>query len=176
MKEDALEKEGDLEKQIALLSILYSTAVWKIQGETEDEIMRIGLDRINEVLKPEIAAILALRDGFLRIVAGTGIPKGVCEKTKIEIGVGTCGEVFLTGRPIAIPSLSKDPSFIDPFVKEVPVKSVFCYPIRIEDSIVGVVWLGFLSSHPPLKEEEWLVSLVAERLALSLQIHRLKNL
>ncbi len=169
-----MNNKEELEKNIALLSILYSTAVWHIKAETEDEIIRVGLDRLNEVLKPEISAALLLEDGFLKIKAGCGIKKSICEKTKIEIGTGTTGEVFLTGMPIIIDDLSKDPSFIDPFIKNIDVKSVFCYPIRIEDSIVGVIWVGFLSSHPPLKEEEWLVSLVAERIARSLQIHRLK--
>ncbi|MEW6681057.1 MAG: GAF domain-containing protein [bacterium] len=157
------------------MSILYSTAAWHIKAETEAEIIRVGLDRLNEVLKPEISAILILEDGFLKIKGSSGIQKSVCEKTKIEIGTGTAGEVFLTGIPIIIEDLSKDPSFVDPFIKNLDVKSVFCYPIRIEDSIAGVIWVGFLSSYLPLKEEEWLVSLVAERIARSLEIYRLKE-
>lgn len=167
--------EQELEKHLTLLAILYSTAVWDIKAETEEEIIRIGLDRLNEVLKPDLSCLLMFEDGFLKIKAGCGIRRDVYEKTKIEIGVGTCGEVFLTGIPITIKEISKDPSFIDPFVKNLDVKSVFCYPIRIEDSIVGVLWVGFLSTYIPSKEEEWLVSLVSERIAKSLQIHRAKN-
>jgi|GEM_PF-5957609 len=168
-------EQQELEKSIALLSILYSTAVWHIKAETEDEIIRVGLDRMNEVLKPDISAILVLEDGVLKIKAGCGIPKSICEKTRIDIGEGTSGEVFLTGMPLIIEDLSKDPSFIDPFIENMNIKGVFCYPIRIEDSIVGVIWVGFTSKHLPLKEEEWLVSLVAERIARSLEAYRLKS-
>lgn len=168
-------KEEELERYLTLLAIVYSTAVWHIKAETEEEIMRVGLDRLNEILKPEISSLLMLEDGFLKIKASCGIPKAICEKTKVEIGTGICGEVFLTGMPIIIEDLSKDPSFIDPFIKNMDVKSVFCYPIRTEDNIAGVIWVGFLCSYIPSKEEEWLVSLVAERIARALQIHRVKT-
>ncbi|HAW50182.1 TPA: hypothetical protein DCX16_04465 [bacterium] len=167
--------QEELEKNLSLLSVLYSTAVWKITAKDEDEVFRIGLDRVTDFLKPDIATILVLEEGFLKIKAGMGLSKEVCSDIVVEVGQGTSGEVFLTGRPIAIYDLSKrDPSFIDPFIEGMDVKSIFCYPIKAEDNIIGVIWFGFLSGYEPSKEEEWLVALVAERISLMLQIHRLK--
>lgn len=174
MEQGNKEKE-EIERHLTLLAIVYSTAVWHIKAETEEEIVRVGLDRLNEILKPEFSSVLIFEDGFLKIKASCGIKRAICEKTKIEIGTGTCGEVFITGMPIIIKDLSKDPSFIDPFIKDMDVKSIFCYPIKIDDNIAGVIWVGFLSSYIPSKEEEWLVSLVAERIARALQIHRAKK-
>ena len=52
-----VEKE-ELEKSMATLSVLYSTAAWKIKAETEDDVLRVGLDRIADLVLPDIGAIL----------------------------------------------------------------------------------------------------------------------
>jgi GAF domain-containing protein len=170
-----MEKE-ELEKSLSSLSILYSTAAWRIKAETEDGVLKVGLDRIVDLLKPEIGAILLLSEsGNLKIASAVGLPRKIVEKARVEIGTGLCGEVFLTGRPIIVNDFHRDPSFIDPFVRLWEVKTSLCYPLRVDEEMNGVIYLARLSDTRFTKEEEWLVALVAERIDLALQIMRLKK-
>lgn len=167
-----VEKE-ELEKSIATLSVLYSTAAWKIKAETENDVLQVGLDRIAELVLPDIGAILTLADGCLKPSVTSGLPKRVAKIAEVEIGLGLAGEVFLTGRPIAINDLERDPSFIDSFVKLWKPKTALCYPLRVNEKMYGVVYLARLSNLPFTKEEEWFVTLVSEKIDLAISmIHK----
>lgn len=166
-----VEKE-ELEKSIATLSVLYSTAAWKIKAETEDDVLRVGLDRIAELVLPDIGAILTLVDGRLKPSVTSGLPKRIVKIADVEIGLGLAGEVFLTGRPIAINDLERDQSFIDSFIKLWKPKTALCYPLRIDDKMFGVVYLARLTNLPFTREEEWFVTLVSEKIDLAISMIR----
>jgi GAF domain-containing protein len=166
-----VEKEK-LEKSIATLSVLYSTATWKIKAETEDDVLRVGLDRIAELVLPDIGAILTLTDGVLKPSVTSGLPERVAKISKVEIGLGLAGEVFLTGRPIAINDLERDQSFIDSFIKPWKPKTALCYPLRVDDKMFGVIYLARLTNLPFTREEEWFITLVSEKIDLAISMIR----
>ena len=164
-----VEKE-ELEKSIATLSVLYSTAAWKIKAETEEDVLRVGLDRIAELVLPDIGAILTLADGILKPIVTSGLPKRVAKISEVEIGLGLAGEVFLTGRPIAINDLERDASFIDSFVKLWRPRTALCYPLRVDEKMFGVIYLARLCDVPFTREEEWFVTLVSEKIDLAISM------
>ena len=87
------------------------------------------------ILHPEIAE--------LRVDAAKGIPESGKQRGKYRLGEGITGRVVATGRPIAIPKLRNEPTFLDKTGARKNLKDTdlafLCVPIKAGDEVVGAL-------------------------------------
>jgi diguanylate cyclase (GGDEF)-like protein len=100
-----------------------------------------------------------------------GLDKGALDKIRIKLGEGIAGTVAATGEPILVPDVSADPRFSDK-VDEITgftTHSIICLPLRIQDSVIGVVEI-VNPENPVLFERRsmMVLTIVADYLAIAL--------
>ncbi|HBD08331.1 MAG TPA: hypothetical protein DCZ69_08715 [Syntrophobacteraceae bacterium] len=100
-----------------------------------------------------------------------GLDKAQLGEMRIKLGEGIAGTVALTGEPILVPDVNCDDRFcqkVDELTGFV-TRSIICLPLRIQDSIIGVVEV-VNPENPVLFEKKSLMalSIVADYLAIAL--------
>lgn len=72
-----------------------------------------------------------------------GIPDYLRQKGKYRIGEGITGKVAKTGKPIAVPKIDSDPTFLDRTGARRDLRlsdmAFLCVPIKIGDKVIGVL-------------------------------------
>ena len=92
---------------------------------------------------------------------------------RFAMGEGVIGRVAQTGQPILIDDVTKDPSFVAREDSRISVRSLLCFPLRIEDKTIGVLNLSHASAGAFSLEEQRALEMMAERIAHLIQSHLL---
>ena len=94
-------------------------------------------------MKRGMISILHPESAELRVDAAKGIPESGKQRGKYRLGEGVTGRVVATGRPIAIPKLRNEPTFLDKTGARKNLRDTdlafLCVPIKAGDEVVGAL-------------------------------------
>ncbi|MEW6456296.1 MAG: GAF domain-containing protein [Acidobacteriota bacterium] len=170
MKELATEKIKELERKLTQLSILYSIASSIGVSTDEEEVLNLVIEKAMDNLSPEIGVIFLVDPDKKELSAAVsrGINIENIKKNNIKLGEGIAGTVALKGKPIEIEDISKSRA-IDSFLRPFPVKSIFCYPIKTNKKVLGVIHLSKFKKFSLTQEERWILTIIANRAGIAIE-------
>jgi Nif-specific regulatory protein len=158
-----------------------------------------ALDRIAHILstgvrqKQLLAEVLDTLDNELGMKRGTltllspdrqeimievahGIPEERSRKVRYQIGEGITGKVIQTGKPIVVPKVSKEPTFLNRLGRSASDEgeiSFICMPISIGKEIIGTISVDrpYVEGHS-LEEDTRILRIAASMIANDVRTRR----
>lgn len=138
-----------------------------------ERILEMVLSLVSELIRAKNWSLFLLDPATQELVFElvVGLDKGMLDNLRIKLGEGIAGTVALTGEPILLPDVCQDERFcqkVDDLTGFV-TRSIICLPLRIQDSIIGVVEI--VNPENPLlfeKRSMMVLSIVADYLAVAL--------
>jgi Nif-specific regulatory protein len=127
------------------LSVIYRIARILASGGPLDKSMGEILEVLETSagMKRGLISILAPDRSELMVDVGRGLTESDRRRGKYRLGEGITGKVVETGRPIAIPKLKDEPTFLDKTGLRKGLKgedlSFLCVPIRAGTTVVGAL-------------------------------------
>jgi signal transduction protein with GAF and PtsI domain len=100
------------------------------------------IDLIADVLEVEIVSLMLVTEpeGMLRIAHTKGLGQEVQRDAVCAMGEGISGRVAMTGEPLLIRDLSKDPVFGKPNLHpRYRTNSLMCVPLKVNGRAIGVL-------------------------------------
>lgn len=168
-----------LSRQVFRIISDYSNRLEKILDITRDLREEVYGDILLEKIMDYALSITRSDAGSILLIDNNGLTfkivrGGSPEKllgTSVKKGMGICGFVAETGRPVRIQDTSKDERFnaeIDSFTGY-DTKSVLCVPLKASTGVVGVLeLLNKKGGHTFRERDEEIVSYLAEQAAISI--------
>ncbi|MFO7976482.1 MAG: GAF domain-containing protein [Candidatus Hydrogenedentota bacterium] len=84
---------------------------------------------------------------------------------RFKMGEGVVGKVAAEGRPMLVPDVMQEKSFLKVAESNVEVRSLLCFPLRVENRVVGVLNLSHSRPGFFTVEAERTLEFIAERIA-----------
>jgi signal transduction histidine kinase len=128
---------------------------------------------VRNALGSDTATILLVAaDGrHLAPVSSDGLREGVIEDLRIPLGHGVDGRIALSEKGLIVADLA-DAEVLSPFLRD-RVKSLMGAPLRVGDRLIGVIHVGASLPHQFTADDLRLLNLVADRVALVIELGRL---
>ncbi len=108
-----------------------------------EEILHTVLSRISLLVPARNWSLLLVDQpsNSLRFEVAVGLAPELLKDVRIPLGEGIAGSAALSGKPILVEDVSSDPRFSDKVDKRTgfKTKAVICLPLKIRDSVIGVV-------------------------------------
>ena len=108
-----------------------------------DQILVIILNRLSEMIEANNWTLFLLdsetQELYFEVVVG--LDKQPLTNVRIKLGEGIAGTVALTGEPILVPDVGRDPRFSNK-VDELTgftTHSLICLPLKMQGSVIGVI-------------------------------------
>jgi len=127
------------------LSALYRIARLLSSGGTMEWIMENVLDILetNAGMKRGMISIVNRDKSEASVDVAKGISESSKQRGKYRLGEGITGKVIATGRPIAIPKLQNEPTFLDKTGARKNLRdsdlAFLCVPVKIGNTVVGAL-------------------------------------
>jgi signal transduction histidine kinase len=139
-----------------------------------DELLPVLLPRIRDILRTDTCALLLLDEEHDELVAraAVGIEEEVDRGVRIPLGKGFAGRVAATGRPVVLDDLA-EAEVVNPILGEKGIRSMLGVPLLVHARAIGVLHVGTLTPRQFSQEDEELLQLVAERVAVAIERGRL---
>jgi diguanylate cyclase (GGDEF)-like protein len=121
-----------------------------------DTLIRTILDKSADLLKAEQGSLMLLDDETddLLLEAKKGMVEGVSEKLRINRGEGIAGGVAEHGEAILVENLENDPRIKQKNRKHYKTRSFVSVPLKIDDSVIGVLNLSDKTTGDVFNEED----------------------
>jgi serine phosphatase RsbU (regulator of sigma subunit)/anti-sigma regulatory factor (Ser/Thr protein kinase) len=138
-----------------------------------DELLRVLLERVVEMLAADTAAILLVDDEGTSLVAraAKGLEEEVERGFRLPIGQGFAGRVAAERKPITVPV--KQGLVVNPLMFEKGVKRLLGVPLIVERRLIGVLHVGTLTEREFTPDDVDLLQAVGDRAALAIEHDRL---
>jgi signal transduction histidine kinase/CheY-like chemotaxis protein len=132
------------------------------------------LGRIRVALKVDTVAILLLEKEGDELVAwaALGLEEEVERGVRIPVGKGFAGRIIAQGKSITIEDVSKA-DVHNPLLREKGIVSLLGVPLWVAGRALGVLHVGTLQAHRFTAEDQSLLQLVADRIAVAIENSRL---
>lgn len=127
-----------------------------IARENKTEVQRKILDCIVSGFdaSSSCVALFEKNEDSLRIVMGVGHPANFVGRA-VKLGEGIMGWVAKEGRPVLLNGdVVNDRRFNNLVQKSKRPRSAMCWPLRVEDSVIGVLSINRDAGMPPFTEED----------------------
>jgi Nif-specific regulatory protein len=127
------------------LAALYRIARLLASGQNLETIMAEILEILesNVGMNRGMITILSPDNEELAVDVARGISESSKKKGKYRLGEGITGKVVATGRPIAVPTLNKEPTFLDRTGARKGLNhsdlAFLCVPIKTGDVVIGAL-------------------------------------
>ncbi len=162
------------------LSVLYQIAHLLASGQDLELVMSSILEtlEINLGMKRGMITILSPDNEELAVDVARGISESDKKKGKYKLGEGITGRVVATGRPIAIPTLDSEPTFLDRTGARKGLRhsdlSFLCVPIKVGNMVVGALSVDRVAVEDAitLDGELRFLEAVADLIAQAVQVRR----
>lgn len=141
-----------------------------------DTILSIGLDGILELIGGDIGGILLVDEESrtLKYRTQRGLSSRYADEMCMNIGEGIAGEVALTGEPILLEDISKDPRVIRPdLVSTEGLKAFVSIPLNVMESTVGVINVASCSVGEFTHNDIILLTSIGEHIGIAIEQTRL---
>jgi anti-sigma regulatory factor (Ser/Thr protein kinase)/putative methionine-R-sulfoxide reductase with GAF domain len=138
---------------------------------TVDELLDELLIRVREALGTDTAAILLLDEdrGQLVARAAKGLEEEVREGVRIPVGKGFAGTIAATGKPVSIYEVDHK-NVANPILRRKGIRSLLGVPLVAQGRPLGVLHVGTLTKRRFTPDDEELLQLVGDRVALALHV------
>jgi sigma-B regulation protein RsbU (phosphoserine phosphatase) len=137
-----------------------------------DEVLAHAAVLIKKHIDYELFGVLMVDNDGTHLTHGfaIGYPPGLAENLKIPIGQGITGTAVRTGHPVRVSDVSQDPRYINAIDS---VRSELAVPLMFRGKCVGV--LDIQSRHLDYftKDQQNILSVLANRLAVAIENARL---
>jgi Nif-specific regulatory protein len=147
MKENDIMSTPPIQNELSFngLSVLYQIAHILASGQDLDKIMDSTLELLETSagMKRGMITILSPDNEEIAVDVARGISDADKKKGKYRLGEGVTGRVVATGRPIAVPTLESEPTFLDRTGARKGLKhadlAFLCVPIKAGNIVVGAL-------------------------------------
>jgi signal transduction histidine kinase len=120
-----------------------------------------------------VVHLLALDRAVPSIVRSLGFPAGFDHPvSRLPLGVGLTRAIVDTSQMLAVPDITKDDR-VNPVMLEKGIKSLIGLPLKLQERIIGVLYLNDVQSHEFTEEEQSLLSTLADQAAIAIGNARL---
>jgi PAS domain S-box-containing protein len=150
------------------LSALEAVNMVLLQHQYQEDLIPALLTTVREVLHVDnVTLLLPTEDGtaLARSVI-RGPEKAVAEQVRVPIGQGIAGRIFQSGQPLIVLDLAASDA-VNPFLRE-HLHSLLGVPLVIEGQTIGVLHVSTVQSRAFTEEDQHLLELVAQRVAIAL--------
>ena len=112
--------------------------------------------------------------GEISIEIAEGLSSRQARKGRYKVGEGITGRVVETGKPIIIPSVAKDPDFLDRTGRgKTEDKAFLCVPVIMEHQVIGAFSADVQNPvEEELPEKLRLLEIIAQMLAAAVKLRR----
>ena len=112
--------------------------------------------------------------GEISIEIAEGLSSRQARKGRYKVGEGITGRVVETGKPIIIPSVAKDPDFLDRTGRgKTEDKAFLCVPVIMEHQVIGAFSADVQNPvEQELPEKLRLLEIIAQMLAAAVKLRR----
>jgi len=118
------------------------------------------VDRVAKQLKPFALSEIAYGDDFSRA------QDQYLSSHDLRLGVGIAGSVAHLGRPICLGNIPDDERFNSAHLK---IRSAVCVPIRIEDAVIGVIFIESDKPQTFVLADQQFLEIVSGQIAIAIQ-------
>jgi Nif-specific regulatory protein len=127
----------------ALIKHLKEISTWVSSVQDLDKLLELIIESAAQVAHAKAASLLLVetKSKTLYFQVATGEKKNEVKDYRVKLGQGIAGHVALTGEPLLIADVSKDPRWFKEISESLGLdtQSIACVPLRLEDEIIGVV-------------------------------------
>jgi hypothetical protein len=136
----------------------------------ERAIVDAVLERVKKVLQADTAAVLLLDRSarYLFATAASGIEEEVRQGVRIPVGAGFAGRIADSRKPVILTTVDHT-TVRNPLLVDRGIKSLLGVPLTADGKLIGVLHVGSLAGRRFGQQDEELLQLAADRLALALQ-------
>ena len=137
-----------------------------------DEVLAHAAVLIKRLIDYELFGVLMIDGDGLTLTHrfAIGYPPGLAENLRIPIGQGITGTAAKTGQPVRVSDVSEDPRYINAIDS---VRSELAVPLMFRGKCVGVLDIQSRHLNYFTKEQQTILSLLANRLAVAIENARL---
>ena len=149
----------------------------KLQRVTDAALAHLSVDdlldelliRVREALSADTAAILLLDKGRGELVAraAKGLEEEVEQGVRIPMGRGFAGTVAASGKAVSIYDVDHS-MVLNPILRQKGLRSLLGVPLVVQGETLGVLHVGTLRHRQFTPEDEGLLQLVGDRVALAI--------
>jgi PAS domain S-box-containing protein len=171
MREQAARAEAEaVADTIQKLQLVTDAA---LEHLTMDDLLRELATQIAGILDVDSATIFLLADGEEHLTVGGSAGLGVEADGELQIPMGDsfAGRVAASRRPAVLDG--DGPGSADPLLDGKGVRALLGVPLVVEGRVSGVIQVGTLGERSFSKEDQSLLQLVADRVALAVEHARL---
>jgi signal transduction histidine kinase len=139
-----------------------------------DELLQVLLPRIRDILQTDTCAVLLLDEEHneLAAQAAVGLEEEVEQGVRIPLGKGFAGRIAARGEPIILDDVAGADVF-NPILREKGIASMLGVPLLAQGRAIGVLHVGTLTPRKFTRDDEELLQLVGERVAVAIERARL---
>ena len=165
------EAERAARTKLERLQVVTDIALAHLDAE---ELLPVLLPRIRDALRADTCAVLLLDEerGELVARAALGIEEEVEQGVRIPLGKGFAGRIAATGRPVILDELAQA-DIVNPILREKGIRSMLGVPLLVQGKAIGVLHVGTLTPRSFTRDDEELLLLVADRVAVAIERARL---
>ena len=167
-----IERDGFLERlkqeneDLAALTQVTTNAISTLEL---DELLRVLLGRMVEVMRADAATILLADGAELRVRASVGAVDLSDSTYVTHVGEGFAGSVASGMKPVYVEDAAVDPLVTDPLIRERGIRCMLGVPLRRNGTLIGVLHVDWLTVRPCRDREVHLLEITAERCAAAIQ-------
>ncbi|MBI5839103.1 MAG: GAF domain-containing protein [Chloroflexi bacterium] len=160
--------EEALQRQLKELTVLHAIALAGASARNTDELIRRVTDIIGDTLYSDNCGILLLTDSgdMLKPHASYRGTTPATLLNEIPVKIGISGKVVVTGRPIRVGDVTKEPDY---FEVTSGIHSELCVPISSGEKIFGVLNVESKQIDAFTTSDERLLNTIAGSLATALE-------
>ena len=139
-----------------------------------DELLHVLLPRIRDILQTDTCAVLLLDEEHNELVARSaiGLEEEVEQGVRIPVGQGFAGRIAASGEAVILDNVAEADVF-NPILREKGIASMLGVPLLAQGRAIGVLHVGTLTPRKFTRDDEELLLLVAERVAVAIERARL---
>jgi signal transduction histidine kinase len=139
-----------------------------------DDLLPVLLPRIRDILETDTCAVLLLDEerGELVARAAVGLEEEVEQGVRIPLGKGFAGRIAANGTPIILDDVDRADVY-NPILREKGIRSMLGVPLLLQGEPIGVLHVATLTPRRFTHDDQELLELVAERVALAIERGRL---
>jgi PAS domain S-box-containing protein len=161
---------GEAESALAELGRIQAIADTALLDLPYEEVLRALVRRVCDAVGSDTCTLLILEeDGLLHVRAAVGLEDEVAARVRVPLGQGFAGGIAKARRPRIWNEVRYD-QVISDYIRDKGIRALAGVPlVSADDSVLGVLHVGRISTRVFVDEDIRLLQLTAERVALAVE-------
>ncbi len=166
----------EIERKLKELELLYDISCILDQNLEMSNVVKPVMKKLGAYMGVQHATLTLYNrhTGEISIEVAEGLSTKQAKRGRYKVGEGVTGKVVETGKAIVIPSVSKDPNYLDRTGRGKSDNTAFiCVPISVEHEVVGTLSADELNPNEEyLQEDLRLLEIIARMIASAVKLRR----